>query len=378
MKVNGGILKYAVGLLDMIPSRGGIMSSQNFNLKAVGDRLRLRLCSEVFGESTIPISKDVYSIDATVDRVSLVGFCGVIDQAKDVSISYKEGVVVVSQGRRRARLYDITTGITSWGSVKRSKSEKELTFDEEGQKALRLCANYASADPVYPEYSCLYILKNIGVFASDGGWRFMYCPFKPSVSLPFPVILPNIIGKIEEARIYSMRSGVRVEGKVSKFYQPLHSAALKFPVSKCRSYLKEKTDLGFEVSSVRLQKRLNLFKGMAGTEGELTMTCVKGSNKVNLLMKNTCATFEDTITVRSRSRNDEVIIVQLPFIHPILDFAEKGTLVKVSFNDRFTRLDLSTGQVYIQARMAQSVEKPIQSDHKSRSKEEPEEDDFPF
>lgn len=337
--VDKATLVAAVKILNLVPARPGILSSEFFQIQAKGGTAKFAIASEIKGEYEIkgkglwPFEKNFY-----LDRRVFVPF---VLQAATVRTDspfhfYANGKsLVLRHGKRKAQ-FDGQPALKGYGFeaeelTKKVRSRLELT--EHAKFLIRCAMNCAQNDHSTPHVQCVYVQPNgstVNIYATNG--KLMYQAkskdkIKPPIPIPFPLFLVGLLEHEELIEAQWKESYVTLIFKHGQIWQPVSaSAKTKFPHSTIDFYVKKsaKHPALFVASTKKFSaiiSRLGQYLGAVRRQDwMLVIEGNKGSKDILLTSEVPQTVFKEKLTLESELKQSFKIYWPLDMLVPVFEF----------------------------------------------------------
>jgi hypothetical protein len=329
-----------IRLLEMVPYRPGIPSSDSVRVIPSKKQLEFSVASSVTGIVRVPMSGSLERTEEFfVDRKLLLPFVLLGRKWRgDFRTREQEGKWLIRQGSRRAELAlkDKVKGYTKW----RDRNAKdEVKLSEELRNMLLAANTCATSDPSLPQFNCVYIIGR-KVMASNRTIIFMGVNKEESnLRIPFPLgVIPLLsdglvkkVGIEGELVVLDCGNGY-LEGTVSA------DALKSFP----RKSLVEQVEHGKTswpvIGSLPAERISNLLSRLteyiSGVKREdLMLTLEIGEGKIKARVKVLQAVFEEVLEVEE-AKKEALVALPLDHVRPILEYMAKSCeKIKIRCNE---------------------------------------------
>lgn len=232
MKLDWKVLSDAFKVVDHVPSLNAIPSSLFVRLQSNKGKLSLAMKSIASAEVSVPAENQSWTF--FVDRRLLGAFLSANANTKTpieiLSTPQKE--LVLRCGRRRLVLTEVEAiaGYEHW-----KRSGLEVQFNEAQQKALTVAAKFAPQTMAADHLSCVQLVKDYGMIATDSYVIFGCRDSSIKHTLPFPLLLP---GLINGGKVLVSDAGSAVDFGNGYIHQPVSDRCVKeFPLKPMRAML---------------------------------------------------------------------------------------------------------------------------------------------
>jgi len=255
----------AVKILDLVPVRPGIPSSEFIKVENSGQGVRLSLTSDAVGSVYVPGSEvyDVFANPFYIDRRVLMPFLfqSETGRSDEVVVERDKDVVEFKIGRRKLKL-DAVPKVAGYGEITRDESAVMIKFDDQ-QRELMLCALAFTPTEQggLPQLQCV-CLTGSKILASNDNLIFVGNSGNTIANdLMMPLLLVGLLVEPSLREITAMKDAVAIEFKSGKIMQPLPSQALKdFPKKKILDIAEsDRIEETFNVEATKFLKVLERF-----------------------------------------------------------------------------------------------------------------------
>lgn len=355
-------------MLDMVPEKLGIPSSEFIWIRGKGPKITLSLTSYIGGEIDL-VGKGEWPVEGNfyIDRRTLFPFVYAAKEIKDkhtFQFERKKKELLVSHGKRKTVLTS-QSNVQGYGSLKKILKHHEVSSfpSSDVLRELLLCGkNCAQSHTIEPKLDCVYVSKgsggSVGIEAFASSDKVYYLGKgkldKGSIkkSIPFPLYLIDLLNMKELQTISWRGSYIILTLTNGIIWQPISDAALKdFPVRGIRSHANRavKLPITFTASSRRFSRIMLRMSGyLQGVRREDWVVGISGKRKDLSLSVTTNipgAKFSDKISIPQRLKKDFKMEWPLNMLEPVFDFLSKKTK-KLGI---MVRIDRKHGISYISA-----------------------------
>src|SRR6266436_2397738 len=353
-------------ILDMVPEKLGIPSSEFFWVRGKGSEVRFSVASYISGEIVIkgkgewPVHKDFF-----IDRRVFLPFVYAAREIKNKNLfqfEHKGKQLVIRHGSRKSK-FDSQSKVKGYGDLRRLKKYEATTFPaDDDLRELLLCGkNCAVTDSVVPHLNCVYVSKGkhgLAVRALAASEKVFYLgqgkldEGKISGEIPFPLFLINLLNTDGLKRISWRGNFIVLSFKNGWIWQPISEEAFQeFPknkideystrsetmpvtfVASSRRFSRLMTRIGYYLQSVRRKDWVVKIKGKKGDKSILAWTNIPGVG------------FIEKIGISEVIKKDFKMEWPLDILEPVFDFLAKKTK-KLGV---IVRYDEKRGISYVQA-----------------------------
>jgi len=195
----------AAEVLDLVPQRAGIPSSDYVRVRTGKFGLEMSLASSVSGvirvRAKIPEASEFF-----VDRRLFLPFVLMGKNWKgDFRTAFDERKWLLRQGSRRAEFAVRESKIGGYGVWRDKDGLKEIRLSENLKQLLRASFSCATSDPSLPQFNCVYLGGNLVMASNDTVLFVGVAKKKDDLKFPFPV---EIIPLLSDGAV----QGVGLEG----------------------------------------------------------------------------------------------------------------------------------------------------------------------
>lgn len=340
----------AVEVLDLVPSRPGITSSEFIRIDKTKTGIKLSLASEVLGTVEIK-AKGNWPCKSPffIDRRLVVPFLMVVRESRSKSAfefneeeiikrKKKETVLQIRQGRRVGNFTQLPT-VSGYGTI--VVEGKEVKFTD-AQKALIACAQSCSTpDPAMPQLNCVYVTSKGLVLAYNQIAMFAGQTDKFKQSIPFPLFLLSLIGDKRQPKIRLSNKRALLEFDEGTIVQTLPPRAVdEFPVDDIVSKVdkSKKYPVKFTLSAARLSKVLERFSQYMGAIRKQDRIVRLTSEEENKLLLSTIlshVSLHETMKVEGEIEGKIKCDWALDLVIPVINFlAMENAEIEVRYDDK--------------------------------------------
>jgi len=340
MTVSSKDLISVLRVLELVPSRAGIPSSEFIRLQSKNGSLYLSLTSEVFGVVKVTAT-DPKEWTAYVDRSSFIPFVNV---SKDVTPKTpfqftclpKHHTLVVRCGSRKGVFNElvVVSGYSEVGKLSGSK----LTLTTDQRKALVLAALYATPDPTMAKLNCVYVQETGWILASNERAAIRIQDPNISATVPLPL---GLLNSISDSTVKSI-----VVGKdLAKVYYPFgylcqtinQYSAKQFPKKAIHTAMEaaKKYPKAFTVSTellVSALERLSVYSSMVVKRD--TIVELSGTAKdtdIKLTCKVPQGQFEERVVIKEPLKKDVSMEWLLQLLIPLSGISKSISKITVQY-----------------------------------------------
>lgn len=331
----------ALRILELIPQRAGIPSSDYIRVKTVKGALEMALVSSVVGMVRCK-TKGQFSKqgDFFIDRKLLAPFVLMGRKWKgNFEIADEEGKWHLRQGKRKAELHLRQEPVSGYGVWTEHSKLKEVKLSEELRKMLLASQVCSTSDPALAQFNCIYI-SGPRVLATNRNVVFMgESTSEGEIRIPFPIGVIGLLGE-ELVRAVGINGQTVVldcgkgyiEGVVSEIaLRDFPRKVLVEQVKKARTW-PTLTALPAE-KLVKVLGRLAEYLTNVRRE-DLLLRLELAEGKIRAVVKLQQGVFEETIEIKSGPKKEAVVEWPLSLVKPVLEFmAQNGETIKVQVDE---------------------------------------------
>ncbi len=189
--IESELLATAVSIIDLVPSRAGIPSSEFIRLEGGKGMLHLSLSADVYGTVSMDLPTKSKFV-AFVDRGSFVPFVMAAresgSKAGFMLTLGDKGQLIIRCGKRRG-LFNKLSNVGGYNEVDRVSGAK-IVLSKDQKRSIALAAKYATPDPTVAHLNCIYLQKDGYVLASNerAAIRLETKPVGSSMPLPLGIL----------------------------------------------------------------------------------------------------------------------------------------------------------------------------------------------
>jgi len=342
VQVNAHQLLGAIEVLNLVPARSGVRSSEIVKIVAKKKSLQLMLASEIKGCVSVPTA-DGEDYEVFVDRAKLFSFLNLAKGSKKeatFSLTYTQeagGVALeIKLGRRRAEYIGIDP-VSGYSKVGAVQEEKELSLDAELVALVGLAAKYTTTDFTRPELNGVHLLKKTDMVVSSkiGAINFAGEHKGISVTTPLPEEFSAFL--TQATKVLVSRSGCRLVFPSGSLFRSFNDDQFTGKIASIADLLKQfaAEPLAIQCSAEALQRALGRLKSCCGEDSDypVLLSAAKGETTLTMTVKGETWQFDEVlrnVTLKG------AVTFDLPLFHllPMLEAAasDKDYLVKLHFS----------------------------------------------
>lgn len=274
MVVSAQLLIEALKVLDLVPSRSGVLPSEVIQITAEPKELRFSLASDLHGTVRVPVAEKE-EWEFFVHRAYLMPFVLAGKSFKgDFHIEYSPKQLIVKQGRRRYAP-SFMSSVTGYGLPKHTGATERLQLDDEAIELTALATKYATPDPTTAHLNCVYLTKAGHVYASNQLAVFHGGVSRANgkASIPLPVFLTTLLQKGAELLVSEKAATLRFPNGVV-FQTVSEKAFTDFPLKTIKERFKDAAKLPamFTVSAKAFHRVLERLQSYSAASAQHDVT----------------------------------------------------------------------------------------------------------
>lgn len=288
-----------MSVLDMVPSRPGILSSEFIRVAKITDNaISFCLSSEICGTVSLkgigswPLKKEFF-----LDRRLFLPFINaakIIKSKSDFVFTESENQLVIRQGKRVAK-FNKGTDVQGYGELEKKKALASIELDDVTKGLVTCARECATTDSSVPELNCVYIKQRkdtLELYATQQ--KMMYkaatqVKAKMIEPIPFPLYLVNLLTSTHLKRIEWRTKEVVLWFDCGCLWQTVSSKARQhFPFDAINKRMLEAEEMlvSFKVNSIRfgdIMARIGSYLGsVRRIEWILNLKAEKGALEIEL------------------------------------------------------------------------------------------------
>ena len=356
-------LEDAMKLLDSVPTRNGITSSEFIKTSLKDPKhLVMTMSSELSGEAIIPIAK-TKEFDSTLylDRRMLKPFvaAGTDLAASDIyTFTIYKNQIVVKNGARIARL---ESNNTASGYEKKPSLKEGLSIElQEEWTSITNCATMcACTDPIAPSLNCVHIQPvkdKVYIRASDTKLIFQgvipASAFPCKVPVALPLELVDRLGLFTTGICHYSSKWAMLQFPIGFIWQAVKTECRKsFPVESISKVALAIVKEGEVVSVLGTQSLIESADRIAGylqsamrDNPVLKLQITAGSKAAKLVSGTIGASFDEAIGLEHKAEKDYEVDWPLQAVLPILKYCKNVGSAKI-IQDASGKSCLKAGRV---------------------------------
>ena len=353
-------------LLNLIPEKVGLSSSEFVWMHGKDDKVVLSVASYIMGEIVLTGKGTFPKGDYYIDRRVLLPFVYASKELKNKNtfqFDIKKHQLIVRHGSRKA-VFDSQKDVSGYGDLKKvlKQEESEIPVNDDLKELLICGANCAVSDSIVPHLNCCFVAKGKAVetFAASDKVFFMGtgdAKGKIKSSIPFPLFLINLLQEPTLKRISWRGKYIVLEFERGIIWQSISQEALKnFPLRDIRKHATAAATkkISFVVSGRRFSKlMLRLSYYLQGARRRDWVVKIKGSKNSNLLQVSTNipgVTFDEKINANDKLQKDILVEWPLDILEKVFAFLAvktKGLGLSCRIDDKHGVSYLTAGQFWL-------------------------------
>lgn len=347
--VDKEVLMQAAKVLNLVPARPGILSSEFFQIRRQEKgRIHVEIASEIKGEYTIqgkgqwPFEKAFY-----LDRRVFVPFVlSASDIKSDSPFTFQAAgkSLVIRHGKRKAR-FDGQPPVKGYGfeeNEAKKKVRSRLQLTEHIRYLIRCALNCAASDHTTPQLNCVYVWpRGKGVYIYSTNRTLCYRAITkdkihPPSPIPFPLFLVELLENDMLHEVQWRDTYVALAFKQGQIWQSVSaSARKKFPAASIDFYVKQSQSEAplFVVPAKRLitiVSRLGMYlTAVRRQDWLLTLSGEKGKKEILLTSTVPQTVFHERLRLDKPLKDDFKVHWPLDQVLSVLQFIgarEKGNM----------------------------------------------------
>lgn len=259
-------LRQAIKILELVPQRAGIPSSDYIRVEQRNGELEMALASEVVGRAWVKAKGQVEPF--AIDRRLLSPFllAGEEQKTQECELTDEKERWRIRQGNRKLELEKKKLGMSGYGKRLDVKGWKEVQIAPAAREELQIAATCSTADPSLPHLNAIYV-KDGQVWATNTK-LILSMATKLLADGPWPVTVAGLL-KNELLERVALQGHTMVLEAANGYLeaQVPEMAQKKFPQVRLKEQLElaEKWPLVLEIDS----------KALAATVGRLQQYLVQ-------------------------------------------------------------------------------------------------------
>lgn len=337
MKIESKDLLRAVEILDRVPMRTGIQSSEYVKLTGTKDgQLSLALASDLVGVVSIPV-QDPQEFTFFVERKLFVPFVNAAKgHDKPFTLAVAKDALSLRERKRSVR-YQAVDAMKGYSDAS-SQKEKQIKIAKEHLAELKLAAKYASADSLAPELSCVWLDEKNSAVCATNKFSVFLSQAKVEASGPIPATFPELLA--DSAKVKVSPEGARIVYPEGYLFQSFNEKALKaFPhktiLSTIQAAGKWKLRLSLPAKKMveALQRLASYVNGASSDETIIQVQAKDGDPVLRFSTKATQGQFSEELKLAKAPTGTWEADWLLPSIRPFLEATDAKADLLVRWND---------------------------------------------
>jgi hypothetical protein len=331
-----------LNLLDLVPEKVGLSSSEFVRIVGKGDTITLSVASYIMGEITL-VGKGSWHGEYYIDRRVFLPFVYASKELKNKNtfkFEARKRQLIVRHGTRKATL-DSQKDVSGYGSLKSVMKHKavEIPVTEDLQELLKCGANCAVSDSIVPHLNCVYVAKgSAAVKAYAASDKVFYVGMgdtkkgKVKSSIPFPLFLITLLQEPSLKNISWRGKYIVLEFEKGIIWQSISEEALKkFPLKEIRTHASRATAkaISFVVSGRRFSKmmlRLGYYlQAVRRRDWVVKIIGSKGSSTLGVSTNIPGVRFDEKISTHDKLKRDVKVEWPLDVLEPVFAFLATKT-----------------------------------------------------
>jgi hypothetical protein len=347
-------------LLNLIPEKVGLSSSEFVWIRGHGDRITLSVASYIMGEINL-VGKGNWKGDYYIDRRVFLPFVYASKEIKNKNnfvFESKKKQLIVRHGNRKA-VFDSQKDVQGYGDLRKimKYEESEIPVSEELQQLLACGANCAVSDAITPSLNCVYLAKGMAVEAYAASDKVFFMGVgdtkgKVKTAIPFPLFLINLLQEPTLNKISWRGKYIVLQFEKGVIWQSISQEALdKFPVKEIKKHAKSamtKT-IAFTVSGRRFSKMMirlaSYLQAVRRRDWVVTLEGKSGMSFLGLCTGVPGVRFDEKIDISDKLKHS--IHIEWPI--DILESTFKFLAMKTKKQAMIIRTDKKRGISYLTA-----------------------------
>lgn len=340
-------MEEAIKLLDSVPTRNGIVSSEFIKMKQQSPRsLSLYLSSDVFGEAILrtikptELKKSLY-----LDRRMVTPFvnAGVDFKNPLYEFTVANGSVTIKHGSRRA-LLENNTEATGYETLPDFSQAEHIEVNEDWAAVANCALLCACFDPTTPSLNCVYIKPDgnkARVRASDTKLVFQgLLPervFPCKIPIAIPLELVDKLSLFSNGIFYYSRKWAMLQFSVGRLWQAVKIECRKsFPHESIARVVRDMHANGETVLMLGSQSLVSAgdriatyLKSVTQDKPVLKLSATTGKKVSHLFSETVGAQFNELVKLVTDARRDCNVEWPLMAVLPILRYCKDTGTVKI-------------------------------------------------
>lgn len=336
-KVRREVLLDAVEVLELVPARLGVPSSEFFRIGNLGNgKTQWTVASDATGVQRI-IGEGIWPVSSHPFYVNRKIFTPFVQAAHEIknknSFEFKlmGKSLVIRHGKRKA-IFSTQPGIDGYGGMVSGNSMNRLELSEAARGLVYCARECASGDQLKPELHCVYLHPVEGlvdILASNQKIMFRArakTGLNIKESVPMPLFLVTVLGARQLKAVEWKKGLVLLRFPYGEIWQSISSKALSFPRKGIVGHISTgaKKPVLFRVSTRRIAtalERLGAYlQAVRKQDWVLELSAKKGDTE--LLLKTSIDHFaaEERVAVDGEVAEDFQLNWPLQMLIPVMEY----------------------------------------------------------
>src|SRR5580692_4102454 len=325
-----------LNLLDLIPEKVGLSSSEFVWIRGKGSSIVLSVASYIMGEIVLEGKGSWPKGDFFIDRRVLLPFVYASKELKNKNtfqFEIKKHQLIVRHGSRKA-VFDSQKDVTGYGDLRKvlKQEESEIPVTDDLKELLSCGANCAVSDAIVPNLNCVFVAKGsvVETFAASDKVFFLGMGTdkgKVKSSIPFPLFLISLLQEPTLQKISWYGNYIVLKFEKGLIWQSISQEALKnFPLKDIRSHAKKATaqPVSFVVSGRRFSKlilRLSYYlQAVRRRDWVMKLKGRKNTDSLEVSTNIPGVRFDEKITISEKLKKDLKVEWPLDVLEPVFRF----------------------------------------------------------
>jgi len=342
-------IEAALKLIELVPIRNGIKTSEYIKMEKSKTGAILSICSDMGARvDVLAGEKYPFSEDLFLDRRLFTPFVngGKESKATDYQFILSKDSLVVKHGSRRA-LYALHKPLSGYENPDGLDKANFLQISKKLASMVDCAENCATPDPITPTLNCVFIRqtgKNIEALSSNQRIVFLgkvSTDKKIEGSIAFPLLLVKTLKQEGASKLLWTKSLALVTFAKGKVWQAVKTAARKdFPEDIIRKTVKDALaqKIVFGITSVAFTKAADRIASyvapIASDELGLEVHIEKGSKKIQIKAGQADSKFSETLYALTEAK--ETLVLEWPLLQvlPVILFAKDEGNIRVHLHPK--------------------------------------------
>lgn len=349
----------ATKLLDRVPLRGGIQSSEYVRLDISKKGIfSLSLASDLIGHAEVPIQDPMpgrFFIERKLLFPWIRAACG-----KQIILTLKDQFLLLKEGRRQVTYANIPE-IKGYAQAPPTQ-ERDLHIDQSLFEDLRLAAKYAASDHLAPELNCIWLDQKTGTITATNQFSLYQAEVKTESTGPIPPAFPDLLDVA--AKVTASDEGCRISYGRSYLFQLFSEKAISdFPLKRIHATMAEakKWQTRLQVPGRALIDVLDRLGGyVAGSSSDETMisaTAEEGKPVLTLATSALQGSFRESLKLPKPAQTSWTAEWLLPSLKPFLERLDPNDTLSLQWDDSTPYLFATKTRSLLSPRKVTAVKK---------------------